>query len=194
MKDLKTKILKISYKKGSTHLTSCLTAVDIIEEIFKVKKKDEKFVLSCGHAGLALYVVLGKGSKIFDHHGTHPDRCKKCKLDYSTGSLGHGIGGALGMALANRSKNVYVLISDGESNEGSVFEALRIKHDLKVDNLKVYCNINGTTALGKVNRRLLEKKLKLFCPDIKIYQTDIKEWPWLKEIDAHYVKVEYENL
>ena len=59
-KELKKRILEISYKKKLSHLGSCLTAVDIIDEIFKIKKPDEKFVLSSGHAALALYVVLEK--------------------------------------------------------------------------------------------------------------------------------------
>src|SRR4051812_33407854 len=113
-KDLKKRIIEISYKHKLSHLGSCLTAVDIIDEIFQVKKPNEKFVLSSGHAGLALYVVLEKYEKkdfdgnlipldaeeIFEHHGTHPDRCKACHLDCSTGSLGQGLPIAVGMALA----------------------------------------------------------------------------------------------
>jgi|WetSurMetagenome_2_1015567.scaffolds.fasta_scaffold491836_1 transketolase len=191
------RILDITYKMKSSHLTSCLTALPIIEEIFNLKKPEDKFIQSAGHGALALYVVLEDRShdamgltqgldaeEIFKHHGTHPDRCKKCGLDYSTGSLGHGIGAAVGMAMTG--KNVWCLISDGETNEGSVWEALRIKTELKLTNLKVYCNINGTTALGLTDRWLLEKKLKVFCPDIEIRNTNISRFPFLKEIDAHY--------
>jgi transketolase len=134
-KNLKKRILEISYKHNLSHLGSCLTAVDIIDEIYAIKKHNERFVLSSGHAGLALYVVIEKYTKgddlgmvlginaedIFNHHGVHPDRCSQCGLDASTGSLGQGLPIAVGMALADRSKNVYCLISDGECSEGSVW-------------------------------------------------------------------------
>src|SRR3990167_9944167 len=159
-KDLKRHITDISYRKGLSHLGSVLTAVDIIDEIFKIKKPDEKFVLSSGHAGLALYVVLEKyGGKnaedIFDHHGVHPDRCSSCNIDCSAGSLGHGIGIAVGMALADRNKNVYCLISDGECAEGSVWEALRIYKEHSLSNLKIYVNINSYAAYQKIDNQWL---------------------------------------
>ena len=81
-KDLKKRIFDISFRHKLSHLGSCLTAVDIIDEIYSIKKPDERFVLSSGHAGLALYVVLEKynqgdatglvqgldAEKIFNHH------------------------------------------------------------------------------------------------------------------------------
>jgi transketolase N-terminal domain/subunit len=155
-KDLKRRILDISYKYKLSHIGSCLTAIDIIEDIFQTKERDEKFVLSAGHAGLALYVVLEKHSgrnaeKIFNHHGVHPDRCLSCGLDCSSGSLGHGLPIAVGMALADRSKNVYCLISDGECSEGSIWEAMRIKEEQKLDNLKIYLNWNGYGAYKQIS-------------------------------------------
>jgi len=150
-KDLKRRIIDISYRNKLSHLGSCLTSVDIIDDIFKIKKPNEKFILSSGHAGLALYVVLEKyggrnAEDIFRHHGVHPDRCSLCSLDCSTGSLGHGIGIALGMAFARPNKNVYCLMSDGECAEGSVWEALRIQNGLSLKNLKVYINWNNWSA------------------------------------------------
>ena len=155
-KDLKRRIIEISYPRKLSHLGSCLTAVDIIDEIFKIKKPEEKFVLSVGHAGLALYVVLEKylglnAEKIFEHHGVHPDRCSKCHIDCSTGSLGNGLPIAVGMALADRNKNVYCLISDGECSEGSIWEALRIASEQNLNNLKVYCNFNGWGAYKSIS-------------------------------------------
>src|SRR3990167_9557610 len=104
-RDLRKRIIDISYRHKLSHLGSCLTAVDIIDEIYGVKSIDERFVLSSGHAGLALYCVIEKhegidAEKIFEHHGVHPDRCVECHLYYSTGSLGQGLPAALGMALA----------------------------------------------------------------------------------------------
>ncbi len=150
--DLKKRILEISYKNKLSHLGSCLTAVDIIKEIYDKKKENEPFVLSSGHAGLGLYCVLeargGRNAEeIFSHHGVHPDRCNECGIDCSTGSLGQGLPIAVGMALADRSKNVYCLISDGEYSEGSIWESLRIKREQTLDNLIIYCNFNSWVFL-----------------------------------------------
>lgn len=200
-KDLKKRILEISYKNKLSHLGSCLTAVDIINEIFKIKKKDEKFVLSSGHAGLALYCVLEKYSAdatglsngleaeaIFKHHGVHPDLCNRCGIDCSSGSLGHGLPIALGFALADPTKNVYCLISDGECSEGSIWEALTIKQKYHVDNLKVYVNYNGWGAYDSIPMWGLSYRLRAFdIPLSNIIMTNFNDFPFLKGQDAHYV-------
>ncbi|KKQ38013.1 MAG: Transketolase domain-containing protein [Candidatus Roizmanbacteria bacterium GW2011_GWA2_37_7] len=190
-KDLKRRIIDISFKKKLSHIGSCLTCVDIIEEIYRIKNNDEKFVLSPGHAGLALYVVNEKYYRVdaeqaFEHHGTHPDRCKKCKIDCSTGSLGQGLPIALGMALANPKKNVYCIFSDGECSEGSIWEALRIKTDNKVKNLKIYVNINGWGAYQKINTVKLINRLKTFDPTLILRKTKVEQLPFLKGQNAHY--------
>lgn len=188
-KDLKRRILEISFKYKLSHLGSNLTAVDIIDEIYKTKKSDEKFVLSSGHAGLALYVVIERyehidAEKIWLHHGVHPDRCKECHIDCSSGSLGNGLPIAVGMALADRKKNVYCLISDGESSEGSIWESLRIKDEQKLKNLKVYANINQWGAYKKIDGKNLAGRLLPYDVDIRFTNSD--QLPFLKGLDAHY--------
>lgn len=191
LNNLKKRILEISYKHQLSHLGSCISAVEIIDEIYRKKHDNEKFILSAGHAALALYVVNEwyykiDAEKTFQHHGVHPDRCKKCRLDCSTGSLGQGLPIALGIALANRKKKVYCLISDGECAEGSVWETLRLKSDLKVNNLKVYVNINGWGAYGSINKRILAKRLKSFASNIFLRYTTVNQLPFLKGQSAHY--------
>ena len=194
-KELKRRIIAISYKKGLSHLGSCLTACDIIEEIYNTKKPDEKFVLSSGHAGLALYCVLEKhggrnAEDIFDHHGVHPDRCSNCDIDCSSGSLGHGIGIAVGIALGNRSRHVYVLLSDGECAEGSVWEALRIAQEQNLTNLQVYVNINSWGAYKEIDANDLIQQLNLVFPlGSNKYLTDVDYLPFLNQPtpqSAHY--------
>lgn len=184
-KDLKRRIIEISYKHKLSHLGSCLTAVDIIKDIYDLKKPDEKFVLSQGHAGLAYYVVAEKylgidAEKALGEQGIHPDRINDTQgfVDCSTGSLGQGLPIALGMALADRSKNVYCLISDGESQEGSTFEAWRIWGDLGVNNLKIYTNVNGFGGYGEINRTA-------FTGTEKCY-TNVDYLPFLKGLEGHY--------
>lgn len=190
----KERILEISKKHGLSHLGSCLTAVDIIDGIYEIKEDSEPFILSCGHAGLALYVILEKyymidAEMLFNKHGVHPNRDEENHIDCSTGSLGQGLPIALGMALSDRSRNVYCLISDGECAEGSIWEALRLKHEMKVDNLKVYVNCNGYSAYDEVDLKYLIQRIGSFCPDVNIVITDTDEFPFLKGIDAHYCKV-----
>ena len=147
---IKERIISVSKKLGLTHLSSNLTACTALEAVYEVKEPNEKFVLSNGHAGLALYLV------------THPDddECLPIQenihadskwADCSTGSLGHGLGISVGMALANRNKNVYCMISDGEFMEGSIMEALRIAADLKLTNLRVIMNANGYGAYSDID-------------------------------------------
>jgi transketolase len=194
---LKKRILEISYKHGLSHLGSCLTAVDIIEEIYSKKKPDEPFILSSGHAGLALYVVLEKyynfvdAEQLFLKHGVHPNRDILNYIDCSTGSLGHGLGIAVGMALADRTQTVWSLISDGECAEGSIWEAMRVKEDLGLDNLKVYLNYNGWGAYKETNLHQMPMDSYLDFRNIE----NTSELPFLQDQDAHYhvmTKEEYQ--
>ena len=121
--------------------------MDLIDAVYRVKRPDERFVLSNGHAGIALYVVLEKHGLLTqgqtERLHIHPDRNPRLGIDVSTGSLGQGLPIALGMALADPTRNVYVLVSDGECAEGSVWEALRIAVDRDVKNLRIIVNANG---------------------------------------------------
>ncbi len=190
-KDLKKRILEISYKHKLSHLGSCLTAIDIIKEIYDKKKEDEKFVLSAGHAALALYVVNEdkygiSAEKAFEHHGVHPDRCSNCRLDSSSGSLGNGLGIALGMALADRTKDVYCLISDGECSEGSIWEALRIAEEQRLINLNIYCNANGWGAYKGINIGIIKEQLEVFSPNVNLRVAPVDVYSFMPGQDAHY--------
>jgi transketolase len=184
--NLEQRILELSKKYKLSHIGSCLTSVGIIDEIYSIKKPDEKFVLSCGHAGLALYVVLEKylgidAEYLLLKHGVHPNRDEV--INCSTGSLGQGLPIALGMALADRTKNVYCLISDGECAEGSVYEALNIKHRYGVYNLIVFCNYNGYGAYDRTDLFSIQRKL----PEVnKLF--DMSGHSFIKEYKqgAHY--------
>lgn len=191
MNKFERRIIDISYKYHLSHLSSCLNAVNIIDGIYSTKKKDEPFILSNGHAGLALYVVLEKhegknAEELWKKHGTHPNRDLKDGIWCSTGSLGMGITVAVGMALADRNKDVYVMISDGECAEGSLWEALRIANDQKLERLKIACIANGYSALGKVDVDLLDLRLSYFYPAMVVKRNMFKYPPYLQGIDGHY--------
>ena len=139
---MKSRILDIAWYNDLSHLGSYFSAAGIVEEIFQTKKEDDIFILSSGHAALALYAALekycGKNAEdLFAKHGGHPHRDEENGIYCSTGSLGMGITVAVGRALADRNRNVYVLISDGECAEGSVWEALRYIEEYNVDIMEI---------------------------------------------------------
>ncbi len=189
--DLKKRILEIAYKNKLSHLGSYLSSLEIIEEIYKNKKSEDIFILSSGHAALALYVVLeayeGRNAEeLFKKHGGHPHRDEKNGLYCSTGSLGLGITIAVGRALSNPKRKVYVLISDGEAAEGSIWESLRFIYEQNIKNIEVYANINGYAAYDKIDIEYLSKRLLSFLPNINLRYTSVNQYPFLKGINAHY--------
>lgn len=192
MNDLEKRIIEISYKHKLSHIGSCLTSVNLIDNVYSVKKKEDIFILSNGHAGLALYVVLekygfGNAEDMWKKHGTHPNRDPEKGIIASSGSLGHGIGIAVGMALADRRRTVYVLLSDGECAEGSVWEALRIASEYRLENLRVTVNANGYGAYGKIDSEWLDSRLQYFYPSLLV-RTNLYSYPdFLQGIPAHYV-------
>mgnify|MGYP001619626249 CR=1 FL=1 len=188
--------VEISVKMGLSHIGSVLTALPIIEEIYEKKKLEEKFVLSSGHAHLAHAVALegvgiGDAEEMVGRFGIHCDKQAGC--DVSTGSLGQGIAIACGLALADRGRNVYCLVSYGEMAEGSCWEALRIAKEQKLDNLKVYLNANGMGAMGMIDVDDLEKRIKAFGFPVEIRRTDPGLGNWAVGLQAHY-KVADEEL
>ena len=192
------RVIDITYQERLSHLSSTLSALPIIEEIYSLRKDDEVFILSNGHAGLALYVVLEKYHGVdpvamLHKHGIHPNRDLENHLYCSTGSLGSGLPIAVGHALANPNKNVYCMISDGEAAEGSIWEALRFIEDNKILNLHVYVNINGMGAYDMVDSQQLSHRLRAFLPRINLRFSDPPKWSFAKELLTHYYVLKPED-
>ncbi len=151
--------------------------------------------MSNGHAGLALYAILEAyegqdADKMYEENGTHPNRNLKKGIWCTTGSLGQGIAIAVGMALANRERTVYCLMSDGECNEGSVWEALRIASEQKLENLRLACVCNSYSAYEKMDIELLDTRLNMFYPTM-CFRCNIFGFPgWLQGLDGHYAKID----
>lgn len=189
---LNERILEISIKHKLSHLGSCFTALPIIYEMYSKKRPEDKFVLSNGHAGLALYVVLEHfygvdAEYLLETYGIHPERDLENFIDVSTGSLGLGITIATGMALANPNIKIYCIISDGESAEGSIWEALRFIDENQIKNIEIHANINGWAAYKPVDSDKLSQRLKLFLPEINIHYTDVnKIIQFETSLAAHY--------
>ena len=124
--------------------------------------------------------------ELFLKHGGHPHRDEENGIYCSTGSLGLGITVAVGRALANKNRKVHVLISDGESAEGSVWEALRFIKDNNLSNIEVYVNVNGYCAYDKIDVKYLVDRLTVFLPNINIEYTKVNHYPFLRGLNAHY--------
>lgn len=190
LNELEKRIITLSYKYHLSHIGSCLSTINYLDEVYKVKGKDEPFILSNGHAGLALYVILekygyGNAEYLLKKNGTHPNRCLKDGIWCSTGSLGMGLSVGIGMALADY-RNVYVFISDGECAEGSIWEALRIAGDFNLKNLRITCIANGYSALSKIDLDYLDNRLNAFYP-VLMAKVDMTSYPvWLQDLEGHY--------
>ena len=195
MNSLEQRIIDLSHKYHLSHIGSVLITVNIIDKIFMTKRSADPFILSNGHAGLALYAVLekygyGDAEELFLKHGVHPNRDVKHGIHVSTGSLGHGIGIALGMALADTTQVVYVLLSDGECAEGSVWEALRLAGDLRIENLRVAVVANGKSAYGDIDVEDLDKRLVSFYP-VMVIKCNLFHLPdWIQGLSGHYVTLD----
>jgi transketolase len=165
-REIRKNILRISNHSGHGHIPTCFSVVEMLRAIYETMRHDPKkpdwaerdiFILSKGHAALGLYCTLAHYgyfpiSDVFSlgafesRFGCHADRFKVPGIELSTGSLGHGIGVAAGMALAfkllRNSRRVFVLIGDGESNEGTVWEAALVASNQGLDNLTVLFDNN----------------------------------------------------
>lgn len=190
MKKLYHRLLDICYKNKLHHLGSYFSCLEILNQIYSEMNEDDIFILSNGHAVVALYVVLEEyhgldAQKLLEQYGEHPKRNELDKIYCSTGSLGMGITVAVGRALANPNRNVYCMISDGECAEGSVWEALRFAYENNVSNLKIYVNANGWAAYDAVDLDYLENRIKAFHPDVNFVRTTVETFG-LSGLDAHY--------
>ena len=176
------RILELSQKVPALHIGgsfSCMEIMDVIFNSLMTKKEKELFILSKGHASILQYVILEHQSVIKKKDlnqycqksgflGVHPD-IGNPGINASTGSLGHGLSIAAGMALAEKSKKkrVFVVLSDGELQEGSTWEAIMLIPALKLNNLILIVDNNDLQSLEKTSNTHpglypIEKKFKSF--------------------------------
>lgn len=194
LKDLQLRLLEQCYKYSKSHLGSAFSTLPILLEIYEQANSGDRVILSNGHAATSLYVTLEKfrnvdSNLLFENMGDHPKRDSRYGIHCSTGSLGMGITVAVGMALADSTKRVFCVISDGECAEGSVWEALRFLQKRSLENIKIYVNLNGWSAYDTIDSFALEQSLKSFYPEIEIRQTSL--FPFEEEgLRAHYLKMD----
>ena len=169
--DLRRKIVDMVRSGKDGHIPSAFSILDLISVLygsflkFDPARPDwperDYFVLSKGHGCLALYVVLNKHGVLSDEDlklfckpggilGEHPDTTKVPGAEASTGSLGHGlpfaVGIALGLRIEKKLNKIYVLVGDGECHEGTIWEAANVANNLQLGNLCVVVDWNGSAA------------------------------------------------
>ena len=175
---LRARIIETSQRTGTPHLGSCLSCVDILTAAyFKVLRLDptnaqdpdrDRFILSKGHGAPALFQALamrgffpvsamddyGEDGSVFGEHPPTPDHLPG--IEAATGSLGHGLPMGLGMAFAGRLQGrdfrTFVVLGDGECNEGSVWEAAMLAPAIGLDRVVAIVDYNKWQATDRSNR------------------------------------------
>lgn len=180
----KDKILDISKRLKLSHIGSCLSVLPILEEVYAKKKPEDKVIMDNAHAHLAHLVVTNRDAEELIKRDIHCNRESGC--DASGGSLGHGIGISIGIALANPKITVLTVISDGSIMEGSGAEALRIAKTLGITNIEIHANFNGFTATSVVDLDYVEQFIKGFGFPVKFHRT-YNGLPELDGIKGHYL-------
>jgi transketolase len=199
-KALRRAILDRSKRANLGHIGCCLCVVEILAALYsgvlRASTPDDperdRFVLAKGHAGLALFAALVlKGwlpEDILDTYcgadtllGVHPEAALR-GVDFSTGSLGQGLSFAAGAALAARmqgaQRRVFCLISDGECNEGSVWESAMFAAHHRLANLTAILDCNGQQAFGRTRDVI----------DIPNFAERWRAFGWhCEEVDGHSV-------
>jgi len=204
-KKIRKNILFAAFHAGtnSAHIGGALSISDIMAVLYgaimNVNSKNplddnrDRFILSKGHACLALYSALVEKNFLkkdelmsFEKDNSfllgHPIINKKLGIEFSTGSLGMGLSLGLGTSIAakkkNKQYNTYVILGDGECNEGSVWESIMAASHLKLNNLKIIVDKNNFQQTGEnstiMNLGSLSKKFTSFGWEVE-------------EIDGHNV-------
>jgi len=186
-KKLKKKILDLSFYAGSSssHFGGALSSADIVASLFgevmNFNKKNfksssrDRFILSKGHGCMVYYAVLNilgiipdEKLKTFEKDSSdllgHPVKNSEIGIDFSTGSLGMGLSLGIGLSLAFKRKEmknrVFVLVGDGECNEGSIWESALCAPNLELNNLTVIIDHNNFQQTGSNDEIMSIKNLE----------------------------------
>lgn len=180
LKELRKQIFITGYKGGLAHLASCYSCLEILYTLylngvmhFDAKNPEwedrDRLILSKGHAGLALFFVMAEAGylsqeevKTYLQPGTHigGEPCMRDLkgIEATTGSLGHGLSMGVGMAISqkldNRSAKTYVILGDGECQEGTIWEAAMSAPALQLDNLVAILDCNNIQKMDTVKKTM----------------------------------------
>lgn len=189
---IRQEIIKMLAEAGSGHPGGSLSIVEILVALYfgGILEKEDKFILSKGHCCPALYAVWAELGliakeelmtlrKLNSRLQGHPDRLKLPLLVTSSGSLGQGLSIGIGLALADKSRRIYVLMSDGEQEEGQTMEAMMFASHYKIDNLTGIVDLNGLQIDGPTVEVMAGDKI----------ESRYKAFGWhVEDIDGHNIQ------
>lgn len=195
--DFRKRILEVSQQVKALHLGGAFSSLEIADFVyyglmsFKNKLPNDYFIMSKGHSAIAQYIILENlgilKKRDLDNYctkhgilGAHPDYGNP-GIEASTGSLGHGMALATGIAYSNQilnnNKKTFVILSDGELQEGSTWESIMMAANLKVKNLYCFLDHNGSQSFGVT---------KITHPKFYPIKDKIKSFGWdVKEVNGH---------
>ena len=184
-KEIRRDIINASYLANACHIGSALSCVEILVNLYwKTLKKNDVFIFSKASGASALYAVLAKKGyfkkeKLTHYLKNYPLASTEVPgVVHSVGSLGHGLPVAVGMALANRKRNVYVLLGDADVQEGTFYESLLFARKHLLKNLYILIDRNGLQACGHTEDilgiELALAQLKVIFPFAVLYT--VKGW------------------
>ena len=185
IEELKSKAIKLRQdtflafiEKGEAHLGGSFSIIEVLILLYnKILKNNDKFILSKAHASFPLCIIL-RNKGLDPEIKTHLEIDVKNGINCTTGSLGHGLPIATGMAFARKKQKkngtIFVMVSDGECQEGTTWESLLIASKHKLDNLVIIVDYNKIQALSTLKDALplnnIFEKFKAFgcnCIEIK---------------------------
>ena len=190
--ELRKETFNAFIKKGEAHLGGSFSMIEILIFLYeKILKKKDKFILSKSHSSYPLCLILKKKG-LKPKLTTHLEIDEKNGIYCTTGSLGHGFPISVGMALARKKQNkkgkIYVLVSDGECQEGTTWESCLIASKHKLDNLVLIIDYNKIQALTTLKDGLplssLSNKLKSF----NFNTIEIKDGHNFKQLTKGFMK------
>lgn len=200
-REIRLELISLSHRAQSAHLAGALSCVDLLVGLYWTRLRidparpddpaRDRLIFSKGHAVSALYCVLARRgffpAEELLHYNEEGSRLPeqpspRCVpgVEWATGSLGHGLGVGIGMALASRilrtRYDVYVVMSDGECQEGSVWEGAMLAPRLRLGNLTILVDFNKWQATGRSDEVMAMSPLK----------AKWESFGWVtREIDGH---------
>lgn len=187
-KEARKEVLTLIHKAGTSHIASNFSVIDIATVLYANLKPEDEVVWSCGWKAGTIYYFLWKQGKITrEQLESFPNppfyglaEVTVPGVHVSGGSMGHGLGVSIGMALARKREGkpgtIYVILSDGEMQEGTTWEGAQLAGQHKLDNLVVLIDYNHWTAMGRTED----------VADVEPFEDKWKSFKWESyRVDGH---------
>tara|TARA_B100000989_G_scaffold87695_1_gene63236 strand:- start:34813 stop:35607 length:795 start_codon:yes stop_codon:yes gene_type:complete len=185
--NLRKKFIQLLLEGYKYHIGGTLSCLDIMVVLFYNKninplEKKNFFILSKGHALASLFLILFDKKKLkqkkfnelnkLNKLGNQLDIYNLKNIDWSTGSLGHSVGVGIGLAISNPNKKIWIILGDGEIDEGSIWEAIFYIAEKKIKNIYIIIDKNNISASKVINNPIWYKKKLLQKLDFRYFEAN----------------------